>query len=242
MAKPNPFRFSTKYQDDETDLLYYGYRYYSAGTGKWVGRDSREEGGGIGLFTFVQNSPISSVDPLGEAAIDPNNKLIVMGKCEIVILYGHGIGLKNWHWRWRYPDANCAAGTAIMCWPAINVDGLADSMNLWTVWGGERVDESNWEKVYWGMPANGADFFEGTLHFHFPNAKKVLVQVAKSAVTRAGEICKRCSCGSVKISYVEIDHQGKPVEPKRPLDDVPVVPDIIIPCGAGGTDPGGPCP
>ena len=27
MAKANPFRFSTKYQDDETDLLYYGYRY-----------------------------------------------------------------------------------------------------------------------------------------------------------------------------------------------------------------------
>ena len=26
MAKANPFRFSTKYQDDETDLLYYGYR------------------------------------------------------------------------------------------------------------------------------------------------------------------------------------------------------------------------
>ena len=25
MAKVNPFRFSTKYQDDETDLLYYGY-------------------------------------------------------------------------------------------------------------------------------------------------------------------------------------------------------------------------
>jgi hypothetical protein len=26
MAKTNPFRFSTKYQDDQTDLLYYGYR------------------------------------------------------------------------------------------------------------------------------------------------------------------------------------------------------------------------
>jgi len=27
MAKLNPFRFSTKFQDAETDLLYYGYRY-----------------------------------------------------------------------------------------------------------------------------------------------------------------------------------------------------------------------
>jgi hypothetical protein len=32
MAKANPFRFSTKYQDDESDLLYYGYRYYNAST------------------------------------------------------------------------------------------------------------------------------------------------------------------------------------------------------------------
>jgi RHS repeat-associated protein len=39
MAKANPFRFSTKYQDDETDLLYYGYRYYNASTGRWVSRD-----------------------------------------------------------------------------------------------------------------------------------------------------------------------------------------------------------
>ena len=34
MAKVNPFRFSTKYQDDETDLVYYGDRYYNASTGE----------------------------------------------------------------------------------------------------------------------------------------------------------------------------------------------------------------
>jgi hypothetical protein len=28
MAKVNPIRFSTKYQDDETDLLCYGFRFY----------------------------------------------------------------------------------------------------------------------------------------------------------------------------------------------------------------------
>jgi hypothetical protein len=27
LAKANPFRFSTKHQDDESDLLYYGDRY-----------------------------------------------------------------------------------------------------------------------------------------------------------------------------------------------------------------------
>ena len=43
MAKANPFRFSTKYQDDETDLLYYGYRYYNASTGRWASRDPMGE-------------------------------------------------------------------------------------------------------------------------------------------------------------------------------------------------------
>ncbi len=30
MAKANLFRLSTKYQDDEPILVYYGYRYYAA--------------------------------------------------------------------------------------------------------------------------------------------------------------------------------------------------------------------
>ncbi len=30
VARNNPFRFSTKYADDESDLLYYGYGYYKA--------------------------------------------------------------------------------------------------------------------------------------------------------------------------------------------------------------------
>ncbi len=43
MAKLNPFRFSTKYQDDETDFLYYGYRYYNPSTGRWLSRDPMTE-------------------------------------------------------------------------------------------------------------------------------------------------------------------------------------------------------
>ena len=71
MAKVNPFRWSTKYQDDETDLLYYGYRYYSASTGRWLSRDPVEERGGKNLYGFVRNAPIDSVDYLG-LACGPN--------------------------------------------------------------------------------------------------------------------------------------------------------------------------
>jgi RHS repeat-associated protein len=37
--KSNPFRFSTKFQDDETGFLYYGYRFYDPSTGRWPNRD-----------------------------------------------------------------------------------------------------------------------------------------------------------------------------------------------------------
>ncbi len=65
MAKVNPIRFSTEYCDDESDLLYYGYRYYKASTGDWLNRDPMEEDGGDNLYGFVRNNPISRVDNLG---------------------------------------------------------------------------------------------------------------------------------------------------------------------------------
>ncbi len=65
MATANPFRFSTKYTDGETDLLYYGHRYCNPGTGRWVSRDPIEEKGGVNLYVFVGNSAANHFDPLG---------------------------------------------------------------------------------------------------------------------------------------------------------------------------------
>jgi RHS repeat-associated protein len=42
-AKANPLRFAINYHDDESNLLYYGYRYYNASTGRWLSRDPVEE-------------------------------------------------------------------------------------------------------------------------------------------------------------------------------------------------------
>ncbi len=69
MARANPFRFSTKYQDDESDLLYYGYRYYNASTGRWPNRDPIGELGAINLYGFVHNNPINTVDLHGLSAL-----------------------------------------------------------------------------------------------------------------------------------------------------------------------------
>jgi len=79
MAKANSFRFSTKYQDDETDQLYYGYRSYNPSVGRWLGRDPIEEEGFRTLaktsrrtdtripplYAFVGNSPLNRADYLG---------------------------------------------------------------------------------------------------------------------------------------------------------------------------------
>jgi len=49
MAKVNPFRFSTQYQDDETDLLMYLHRPYSPSTGRWLSNDPIMEAGFMAL-------------------------------------------------------------------------------------------------------------------------------------------------------------------------------------------------
>jgi RHS repeat-associated protein len=81
MAKANPFRFSTKYDDDESDLLYYGYRYYKPSTGTWPNHDPINELGfrlvtghrrlpfaheeEKNLYGFVANNPMNGVDIQG---------------------------------------------------------------------------------------------------------------------------------------------------------------------------------
>ena len=64
-AEANPFRFSTKYTDADTNLLYYGYRFYSPYLGRWLTRDPIEEEGGINLYGFVSNNAINKKDYLG---------------------------------------------------------------------------------------------------------------------------------------------------------------------------------
>jgi len=66
MARQNPFRFSTKYWDDESGLVYYNYRYYSPSIGRWISRDPSGESGGINLLGFVGNRPINVFDRNGK--------------------------------------------------------------------------------------------------------------------------------------------------------------------------------
>ena len=74
IAADNPFRFSTKYTDTETGLVYYGFRYYSPSLGRFLNRDPIGEEGGTNLYAFVENDPVNGWDYLGlddELICDP---------------------------------------------------------------------------------------------------------------------------------------------------------------------------
>ena len=76
MADIFRIRFSSKYYDSETGLYYYGYRFYSPSLMRWLNRDPIEEGGGLNLYGFCVNNPISRIDPNGK----------------LVLVYNHLIG------------------------------------------------------------------------------------------------------------------------------------------------------
>jgi RHS repeat-associated protein len=66
MSAVFPHRFSTKYYDAETDLYYYGYRYYSPSLGRWISRDPLEEQrNSTNLYEAFGNNTICGIDPLG---------------------------------------------------------------------------------------------------------------------------------------------------------------------------------
>ena len=93
-ADENPFKFSTKYTDADgarqrgdgdaggiarraeeagalgalmrqTNLVYYGYRYYNPRLGRFLNRDPIGEEGGLNLYGFVGNNPVNIYDYLG---------------------------------------------------------------------------------------------------------------------------------------------------------------------------------
>ena len=65
LAHRTPFRFSTKYWDDESGLIYFGYRYYNAALGRWISKDTSGEKNGANLYTLLYNCPVMHFDTLG---------------------------------------------------------------------------------------------------------------------------------------------------------------------------------
>jgi RHS repeat-associated protein len=64
-AETNAFGFSTKYAEQETGLVYFGYRSYWGGAGRWLNRDPIGEQNGPNVYAYLQNDTVDKIDPYG---------------------------------------------------------------------------------------------------------------------------------------------------------------------------------
>ena len=71
----NPWRFSSEYADDATQLVYYNYRHYEPVIGRWQSLDPLGDDT-VAPYMFCKNSPVVDFDQLGLQSIigyvDPN--------------------------------------------------------------------------------------------------------------------------------------------------------------------------
>jgi RHS repeat-associated protein len=70
LAAANVYRFSSKEihlvdSYGSPPLYYYGYRFYDPSLQRWLNRDPVAERGGLNLYAFLRNDPLSKVDPRG---------------------------------------------------------------------------------------------------------------------------------------------------------------------------------
>ena len=65
IAQENPWEFSTKRRDRVTGSSIYEYRQYQTAHGRWFSRDPIGEKGGLNLYGFVTNDPMSLFDSYG---------------------------------------------------------------------------------------------------------------------------------------------------------------------------------
>ena len=61
------FQYAGYYYHAASELSLTLNRAYSPFAGRWINRDPIQEGGGTNLYAYVDNNPISGVDPLGLA-------------------------------------------------------------------------------------------------------------------------------------------------------------------------------
>jgi RHS repeat-associated protein len=68
-AARNQYCFGTKPYESDIKIIYYGYRYLSPATGRWISRDPLEESEGPNMYALLSNSPVTSSDKLGLARV-----------------------------------------------------------------------------------------------------------------------------------------------------------------------------
>ncbi len=213
--------------------------FYNPSTGRWLSRDPIEERGGINLYGFVENSPVDLTDRLGLLVIQKKSRIVHVGKCEIVVLYGHA-----WvpgHWRWKTPYEG-SAGAALMCWPQSNSQGLGDDLMNSVIKGSPTQDRD--VEVDWGIDA-GVHDEEGIIPGGFTknlwNANYLMQLLESAALQKAKEFCgcAKCNCKKINVRFVRIEADGEvqvdPTPPKKSKEGpgIPYVKSYTYDCKSG---------
>jgi RHS repeat-associated protein len=82
IASANVYRFSSKEIHVNSGMYYYLNRFYDPNLQRWINRDPIEEAGGVNLYGFVLNRPLSYVDLLGLNSLNglgPNGQSLWYG-------------------------------------------------------------------------------------------------------------------------------------------------------------------
>lgn len=60
------YRFTGKETDEESGLHYHGVRYYQPFLARWLSCDPQLSRGGLSMYAYVRNRPMTLCDPTGE--------------------------------------------------------------------------------------------------------------------------------------------------------------------------------
>lgn len=201
LAFINPFVGSTKFCDWETGFLYYGYRYYDPDTGRWLSRDPIGERGGANLYLAVANSPVSHIDLLGLFKRDGKN--ITVGKCEAVIVYGHGSTTKPFNFTF---EDGCNSAAVVTCFPDKQIKTIPDDKQF-------KSQPQGSGRCLWNCPKTGLFRDEADRAEEDPDsgktwdADKSLNNILKELGSKLHDLCA-CGCSAVDVIFVRAAKKG----------------------------------
>jgi RHS repeat-associated protein len=156
-ASPSAFGFSTKIEDAQTGLLYYGYRYYDPVTGRWPSRDPIGERGGVNFYGFVANNGVDSIDYLGLEVI----LIRVLSSEE----KEGGSGRAKWEQDKQLYNNIIESGNK-------EIDEFIASV--------EKVSDADWEKDKWKWTLNPGNGNKGMAGFTIDgDSKEEVLKIAK---------------------------------------------------------------
>lgn len=96
------FRYTGHYYHEKSDLHLAPYRAYDGTIGRWISEDPIREAGGINLYGYIGNQPLSGFDPLGldginllspyESGLHATADSMIKGRSDVFIVAGHSSG------------------------------------------------------------------------------------------------------------------------------------------------------